>query len=1559
MIKNGFIFIKYTDKQMKKSFGRQLLVLLFLFLAFSVLAGKGGGCTPPTKPTIDNATANVCPTSSNTYTVTNIVGGATYTWAFTGTGNLSTPNGTPNGTTTTLSNVTSSGKLAVQATNSCSSFTGIYIHTYNVPTPNAGANTSICSGGSTSIGTTGPTSINQVAFREDFAIPDLPGWVRNDAGGGAQWYLNLEYTPGAPGTTTAANGYMVVDSDRNNTSLANRYLTTPSIDFTYYTSVNFAMSHYYRFYNGSEYAKLEVSINGGSTWSALNTWTASTGNPDNYSVSVPSAVGQSNVKFRFNYYADYDWYWFVDDILITGNVPVTYAWSPTNGLSNAAIANPTASPTSTTTYTLTATAGNCTRSSNVTITVNPNQTISTPPISLNPCLNTPITTSTISTAGATGISNDGVSGANGLPAGVSATFSGNATAGTITISGTPTASGTFNYSIPLTGGCGTVSATGTIIVNPNNTTSNISPSFCVGAPLAANNTMTTTGATGIGTATGLPTGVTASWASNTITLSGTPSATGTFNYNIPLIGGCGTVSASGTITILASNQITGASSPSAICLGNSIATVNFSIGALTGINVTGLPAGVSSTSSSISGTPSVAGVFNYTIGSTEGCTATGTITVNGPNTITLTSASGTNNQQACRNSAITNVTYVTTATTGIQNSGVLGANGLPPGVSATWSANTVTISGTPTATGTYNYTITPTGVCGAATLATGTIYVNALPNISGVSTVATTCSNLNQSAVFTISGTSGTTVSYTLNGTPGTITLSSNTAQITIPSVTTTQTMVLTSVTNGTCAITPTGSAMTATTTVSSTCQPMTECNLAVLTIGNGSTTLSASSTAAFAQTVQERLVTDGNVTTVNWTSNFTDNTGSGGTNNLLTNEGNNNSTVSTGFINSYNGILGVPGYTSTVGTTTVSTTNTKALSLINGLSGTLQSRTVLSTTTPNPFNSLAFRSVIPVTSTTFYAAGSGNSGTGGIWYVDITNASSPVYTQLLSTTGNVRNLEIYNGTLYFSGTSISSNTGIFQLGTVGTLPTSGSPSVTPIITYSSGTPGGFAISPDGCNASASSIFYRGITKWSNSGGSWTRVGSNWSPQNASSQFSFAFGLVADFSGSVNKIYFTAGHVATPGLVSSQLIPNTLFGVQETGNSTTATWTPLFSVPAGSNYRFAGIDFSPNSYKPFNITTQPLSANTCVNTSTTLSVSTNYSGTVNYQWYKNTSSGSLCAAGWTPITNETNATLTFTPTTPGTEYYYVKVWTSCASVRISSVATVIIANTLPTVLTTLNSCVGSTATITVTASGATAPYNVSWNGTANGDPADPEIANSGESYTTPGLSSGSYNIIVTSANGCSTTFPTQITINCGSTCTNPTIDTQPTNITECVNAAQQLSVTASGTSLTYQWYSNTTNSTTGIDVTNLGSSNGAQTATYTPPSGSAVTFYYFVIVNSSTCATTSNAVTVVVNPANTAGPASSSTTVCLNAAIAPSITITTTGATGIGAATGLPTGVTAAWLGDVITISGTPSTVVGSPFSYSIPLTGGCGTVNATGTITVQTQPSIIFLSPP
>ncbi len=74
----------------------------------------------------------------------------------------------------------------------------------------------------------------------------------------------------------------------------------------------------------------------------------------------------------------------------------------------------------------------------------------------------------------------------------------------------------------------------------------------------------------------------------------------------------------------------------------------------------------------------------------------------------------------CVNNALTNITHTTTGATGIANNGVAGANGLPAGVSASWSGNTITINGTPTVSGTFNYSILLD--CGAVN-ATGTVTV--------------------------------------------------------------------------------------------------------------------------------------------------------------------------------------------------------------------------------------------------------------------------------------------------------------------------------------------------------------------------------------------------------------------------------------------------------------------------------------------------------------------------------------------------------------------------------------------------------------------------------------------------------------------------------------------------------------------------------------------------------------------------------------------------------------------------------------------------------------------
>jgi len=107
-------------------------------------------------------------------------------------------------------------------------------------------------------------------------------------------------------------------------------------------------------------------------------------------------------------------------------------------------------------------------------------------------------------------------------------------------------------------------------------------------------------------------------------------------------------------------------------------------------------------------------------------------------------------------------------------------------------------------------------------------------------------------------------------------------------------------------------------------------------------------------------------------------------------------------------------------------------------------------------------------------------------------------------------------------------------------------------------------------------------------------------------------------------------------------------------------------------------------------------------------------------------------------------------------------------------------------------------------------------------------------------------------------------------------------------------------------------------------------------------------VGNSLASAASSAVTPVA--ACSAGAASSTPTLTVNTALT-NITHTTTSATGIGTATGLPAGVNAAWSGNVITISGTPS--VTGTFNYTIPLMGtSCSSVNAMGTITVSAPPA-------
>ncbi|MBU8882730.1 T9SS type A sorting domain-containing protein [Kaistella sp. DKR-2] len=319
---------------------------------------------------------------------------------------------------------------------------------------------------------------------------------------------------------------------------------------------------------------------------------------------------------------------------------------------------------------------------------------------------------------------------------------------------------------------------------------------CINTPITSI-TYTTTGATGASFA-GLPTGVTGSWSGNVVTISGTPSTAGG-TYTITLMGGCGSVTKTGTITVtpvktIALISVAGTDSQT-VCINTPITSITYTTTGATGASFAGLPTGVTGSWSgnvvTISGTPSTAG-GTYTITLMGGCgsmNATGTITVTTANTAGVASSSPT----VCMNTAIPNVTIATTGATGIG-----AATGLPGGVNAVWTSNTITISGTPTSSGTFNYSIPLTGGCGT-TNATGTMTVNALPAATVSAANNQICSNEN--AGFTIAGPPNASVQYQINGgSVNTLILNaSGQGAVTVSNATSNQIFTVVSVSNGIC----------------------------------------------------------------------------------------------------------------------------------------------------------------------------------------------------------------------------------------------------------------------------------------------------------------------------------------------------------------------------------------------------------------------------------------------------------------------------------------------------------------------------------------------------------------------------------------------------------------------------------------------------------------------------------------------------------------------------------------------------------------------------------------
>lgn len=304
-----------------------------------------------------------------------------------------------------------------------------------------------------------------------------------------------------------------------------------------------------------------------------------------------------------------------------------------------------------------------------------------------------------------------------LPAGLSITGT---TANSVTVSGTPTQAGSFNLNASATdsstgNGPYSVGQAFTLTVAaPGLSLAPAGPAFSAPYGVAFSQGFTASG--GIGPYTyvrtgALPTGL--SFSGNTV--SGTPSATGVFNFTITATD-TGSTGAGAPFTVARNYSVTVAAptitlspptvpNPAAGVAYSQTVTASGGIGpysfVVTGGAVpTGLalaPAGV------LSGTTNQVGTFNFTVTATDANAQTGTrnyaVTVAAP-TLTLAPASG----------ALTAPYGVAYSQSFVGSGGsgsftyALTAGPLPGGL--TFSGNT--ISGTPTATGSFPVTVTAT-----------------------------------------------------------------------------------------------------------------------------------------------------------------------------------------------------------------------------------------------------------------------------------------------------------------------------------------------------------------------------------------------------------------------------------------------------------------------------------------------------------------------------------------------------------------------------------------------------------------------------------------------------------------------------------------------------------------------------------------------------------------------------------------------------------------------------------------------------------------------------------
>jgi hypothetical protein len=340
--------------------------------------------------------------------------------------------------------------------------------------------------------------------------------------------------------------------------------------------------------------------------------------------------------------------------------------------------------------------------------------------------------------------------------------------------------------------------------------------------------------------------------------------------------------------------------------------------------------------------------------------------------------------------------------------------------------------------------------------------------------------------------------------------------------------------------------------------------------------------------------------------------------------------------------------------------------------------------------------------------------------------------------------------------------------------------------------------------------------------------------------------------------------------------------------------------------------------------TDPSDATRCVGgASVTFTTTAGGTGPFTYQWSKD----------GTPIAGATSASYTVAgPITMAQAGTYSVVVTGACGTASQSATLTVNAVTTATDPSDATRCVGGESVIFSTTAGGTGPFTYQWS-----KDGAPIAGATSASYTVAGpitmAQAGTYSVVVTGTCGTASQSAT-LTVNAVTTATDPS------DATRCVGGESVIfSTTAGGTGpFTYQW------SKDGAPIA------GATMSSYTVagPITMAQAGTYSVVVTGA-CGTASQSATLTVNAVTTATDPSDATR-CVGGA---SVTFTTTaGGTGP---------FTYQWSKDGAPIAGATSAsyTVAGPITmaqagtYSVVVTGACGTASQSATLTVNALPII------